>query len=144
MTTLTALVALVGSSPATSASYFASLLVVGKLRQTIHSTVSPSGDSSTTPALSACLLDDPSTCMLHRGDSSVPLSSPLVNSAMKFVTICPLMVVRGRYWMSNSLNSMAYSANRLAASGHPPQGLVGQDNHHVGLKVRFEFAGYRN
>ena len=41
--------ALARSRPITSALYSASLLVVGKSRRTMHSTVSPSGDSSTTP-----------------------------------------------------------------------------------------------
>ena len=50
MTMLVASMALAKSRPATHASYSTSLLVVGKLRQTMHSTVSPSGDSSMTPA----------------------------------------------------------------------------------------------
>ena len=65
MTTLVALAALARSRPATSASYSVSLLVVGKSRWTMHSIVSPSGDSSTTLAPPACLLDDLSVCMLH-------------------------------------------------------------------------------
>ena len=72
MTTLVAPAAFARSSPATSASYSASLLVVGKSRQTVHSIVSPSSDSSTTPTPPACLLDDLSVCMLYRGDSSTP------------------------------------------------------------------------
>ena len=117
MTTLVAPAALARSSPAINASYSTSLLVVGKSRQTLHSTVSSSGDSSTTPAPPAYLLDDPSVCILHKGDSFAPLSSSLVNFAMKSTMICPLMVVHGRYWMSNSLNSIVHSANRPAASG---------------------------
>ena len=65
MTTLVALAALARSKPATSASYSASLLVVGKSRRTMHSTVSPSGDSSTMPTPPTCLLDNPFVCMLH-------------------------------------------------------------------------------
>ena len=65
MTTLAAPTALARSSPAINASYSDSLLVVGKSRQTIHSTVSPSGDSSTMLAPPACLLDDPSLYMLQ-------------------------------------------------------------------------------
>ena len=117
MTTFVAPAALARSSPAINASYSASLLVVGKSRQTLHSTVSPSGDSSTTPGPPAYLLDDPSVCMLHKGDSSAPLSSLLVNFPIESTMICPLMAVHGRYWMSNSLNSMAHNANRPAASG---------------------------
>ena len=117
MTTLATPAALARSRPATSASYSASLLVVGKSRRTIHSIVSPSGDSSTMPAAPAYLLDDLSVYMLHWGDSSASLSSSWVNFAMKSAMICPLMTVREWYWMSNLLNSMAHSANRLAASG---------------------------
>ena len=120
MTTLAAPIALARLSPAISASYSTSLLVVGKLRRTIHSTVSPSSDSNTAlapPPPPACLLGDPSVCMLHKEDSSAPLSLSLVNYAMKSTMICPLMAVSGQYWMSNSLNSMAHSANRLAVSG---------------------------
>ena len=65
MTTLVAPTALARSRPATSASYSASLLVVGKSRGTMHSTVSPSSDSSITLAPPVYLLDDPSVCMLH-------------------------------------------------------------------------------
>ena len=65
MTMLVISVTLARSRPATSASYSASLLVVGKSRQTIHSIVSPSGDSSTMPAPPTYLLDDPSVCMLY-------------------------------------------------------------------------------
>ena len=36
---------------------------------------------------------------------------------MKSATTYLLMAVHERYWMSNLLNSMAQSANRLAASG---------------------------
>ena len=72
MTTFVALAALARSSPAINASYSTSLLVVGKSRQTLHSTVSSSGDSSTTPAPPAYLLDDPSVCILHKGDSFAP------------------------------------------------------------------------
>ena len=117
MTTLVTPAALARSRPATSASYSASLLVVGKSRRTIHSIVSPLGDNSTMSATPAYLLDDLSVCMLHWGDSSASLSSSWVNSAMKSAMICPLMTVRERYWMSNLLNSMAYSANQPAALG---------------------------
>ena len=65
MTTLMDLATLARSRLATSALYSASLLVVEKSRRTMHSTVSPSGDSNTTPAPLAYLLDDPSVCMLH-------------------------------------------------------------------------------
>ena len=65
MTTLVAPAALARSRLAISASYSASLLVVEKLRRIIHSTVSPSGDSSMTLAPPTCLLDDSSICMLH-------------------------------------------------------------------------------
>ena len=40
----------------------------------------------------------------------------LVNSTMKSATTCLLMVVRGRYYMLNSLNSNAHSAIHLATS----------------------------
>ena len=113
MTTLTALAALARSRLTTNASYSASLLVVGKSRRTIHSIMSPSSDSNMMPAPPACLLDDSFVYMLQWGDSSAPLSSSWVNSA----TTCPLMAVHGWYWMSNSLNSMAYNASRPAASG---------------------------
>ena len=129
MTTLMDLATLARSRLATSALYSASLLVVGKSRRTIHSIVSLSSDSSTTPAPSACLLDDPSVCTLHKGDSSAPLSSPLVNSTMKSAMIYPLMAIRGRYWMSNLFNSMAHSTNRPAAS----RLLIAR---HKGLSVR--------
>ena len=112
-----ALVALARSRPATRALYSASLLVVRKSRQTIHSIWSLSRERSTTPIPLACLLDDPSICIFHCGPSSAPLYSPLVNSAMKSTMTCPLMAVRGRYWMSNSLSSIAYSAKQPAASG---------------------------
>ena len=65
MNTLVAPAALARSRPTTSASYSASLLVVGKSRQTMHSTVSPSSDSNTMLEPLACLLDDPSVCTLH-------------------------------------------------------------------------------
>ena len=65
MTTFMALAALARLRPATSVSYSASLLVVGKSRRTMHSTVSPSGDSSTALAPPTCLLDYPSVCTLH-------------------------------------------------------------------------------
>ena len=65
MTTLVALAALVRSRPATSASYSASLLVVGKSSRTMHSTVSPSSDSSLMSDPPACLLDDLFVCMLY-------------------------------------------------------------------------------
>ena len=87
------------------------IIGMGKSRWTIHSTMSPSGDSSMMSAPPTCLLDDPFVCILHLGTSSAPLPSSLVNSAIKFVTICPLIVIRGRYWMSNSLSSMAHTAN---------------------------------
>ena len=151
MTTLVAPATLARSSPATSAWYSASLLVVGKSRQTMNWTVSPSGDSSTTSAPPACLLDDPSVCMLHWGDSFTPLSSSWVNSAMKFAMTYPLMAVRGRYWISNSFNSMAQSANRPATSGlliAHRRGLSVRMTTvwawKYGLKVRLEFASCRN
>ena len=65
MTMLAAPTTLARSGPATSALYSASLLVMGKSRWTIHSIVSPSGDSSTMPAPPTYLLDDPSVCILH-------------------------------------------------------------------------------
>ena len=65
MTTLMAPTDLARSRPAISASYSASLLVVEKSRRTVHSTISPSSDRSTTPTPSTCLLDDPSICTLH-------------------------------------------------------------------------------
>ena len=129
MTTLVALTALARSSPATRASYSTSLLVVGKSRRTIHSILSPSGERSTIPALPACLLDDQSICMLHQGHSFASLPSPLVNSAMKSEMTCPLMVVRERYRIPNSFNSIAYSANCPTAS----RLLI---THHNGLSVR--------
>ena len=117
MTTLTAPVALARSRPATNASYSTSLLVVGNSRRTIHSTVSPSGDNSTMPTPPPTyLLDDPFVYMLQWGDSSTPLSSSWVNSAIKSATTYPLMVVRGRYQISNSLNSIAHNASWPATS----------------------------
>ena len=71
------------------------IIGMGKSRWTIHSTMSPSGDSSTMPAPPACLLDDSSICMLHWGTSFAPLPSSLVNSAIKFATNCPLITVCG-------------------------------------------------
>ena len=65
MTTLATPAALVRSRPATSASYYALLLVMGKSRRIMHSTISPSSDNSTTSASPTYLLDDPSICMLH-------------------------------------------------------------------------------
>ena len=62
---LVAPAALARSRPATNASYSASLLVVGKLKRTMHLTTSPSGDSNTMLVPPACLLDDPSICTLH-------------------------------------------------------------------------------
>ena len=117
MTTLVALAALARSSLATRASCFASLFMVRKSRQTIHSILSPFGEISTIPAPPACLFDNLSVCMLHWGHSFAPLPSPLVNFVMKSATTCPLMVVCGRYYISNSLNSIANSTNCLAISG---------------------------
>ena len=69
------------------------------------------------PALPACLLKDLSVWMLHCGTSFDPWPSSLVNSAMKLATACPLMAVRGQYYTSNSLSSIAHSVIRPAASG---------------------------
>ena len=101
----------------TSASYSASLLVVGKSRRIMHLISSPSREWSTMLAPPAYLLDDPSICTLHWGYCPAPWHSMLVNSAMKSVTTCPLMAIRGQYYISNSLNSIAYNAIRLVASG---------------------------
>ena len=106
---------LVRSSLTTRVLYFTSLLVVGKLRWTMHSISSPYGERSIIPTPPACLLDNLSIYIFHWGYSSAPCLSQLVNSAMKSVTTCRLMALRGRYYMLNSLNSIAHSAIHLAA-----------------------------
>ena len=108
--------ALARSSPTIKASYSTSLLVVGKSKRTMHSTLSPSGLRSITPAPPTYLLEDPSMWMLHCGTSSAPWPSSLVNSAMKLAITCPLMAVLGRYFTSNSLSYIAHSAIRPTVS----------------------------
>ena len=105
------------SSPAIKVSYFASLLVVGKSRWIMQLILSPSRVWSTKPAPPACLLEDLSVWMLHCGISFAPWLSMRVNSAMKPTTTCPFIVVRGWYYISNSLSSIAHNAIHLAASG---------------------------
>ena len=67
-----------------------------------------------------------STCLPIRGfvcvnaplwDLFCPWPSTRVNSAIKSTTTCPFMAVRGRYCISNSLNSTVHNAIRLATSG---------------------------
>ena len=60
------------SNPATKASYSASLLVVGKFRQIMHSILSSFGVRSTTPTPPACLFEDPSIWTFHCGTTSAP------------------------------------------------------------------------
>ena len=68
-------------------------------------------------------------CILYLGYSFAPWPSMLVNSAMKSATTCPLMLVCKRYCMSNSLNSIVYSAIHPVALGL----LIA---HHRGLSFR--------
>ena len=82
MTTLAAPIALARLSPAISASYSTSLLVVGKLRRTIHSTVSPSSDSNT------ALAPPPSGLSVGR---SVRMYAPQRR------LFCPLVLVVGKF-----------------------------------------------
>ena len=104
-------------SPATRASYFTSLLVVGKSRWTMHSISSHFGEWRTTPAPPACSLDDPLVCTLYQRYSFSSWLPPLVNSKMKSATTFPIMALWGRYCMSNSLYSIAHSAIHPVASG---------------------------
>ena len=83
----------------------------------MHSILSHSRVWSTTPALPACLLEDPFMWMLHWGAFSAPWPSMRMNSAIKSATTCPSIAVHGRYCMSNSLNSTAHNAIHPAASG---------------------------
>ena len=108
---------LVRSNPATKASYSTSLLVIRNYRQTMHSISSLSGEWSTIPAPSACLLDDSFMWILHGGYSSAPWPSILVNFAMKSTTTYPFILVHGQYCTSNSLNSIAHSVIHPMASG---------------------------
>ena len=117
MTIFAAPAALARSNHAIKASYSASLLVIGKSRQTMHSTLSPSRLWSTTPAPFACLLEDLSVWMLHCGLTSTSCPSMRVNSAMKLTITCPFIAMHGRYCILNSLNSVAYNVICPAASG---------------------------
>ena len=83
---------------------------------TMHSTLSPSELWRTTPTPPACLLDNSSIWILHLGHSYAPFPSMLVNFVMKSVITCPSTAVCERYCMLNSLNSIAYSTIRPAAS----------------------------
>ena len=74
ITTLMAPTAIARSSPLTSASYSASLLVIGKLRRTVHLISSLSREWSTIPAPLAYLLDDPFMWILQWGCSFAPLA----------------------------------------------------------------------
>jgi len=55
--------------------------------------------------------------ILHCRLDFAPWPSTGVNSAMKSTITCPFIAVRGRYYMSNSLNSTAHNAICPAASG---------------------------
>ena len=107
-TTSTTLAALARFILAIKALYSASLLVVGKSSQTMHSTLSPSRLWITTPASPVCLLDDPTMWILHLEHSPAPWPSILVNFAMKSATTCPFMAVHKQYYTSNSFSSIAH------------------------------------
>ena len=109
-------VAFARSNPATKASQSASLLVIGKSSQIMHSILSPSGVCITTPASPARWFDNPSVWMLHILCSSAPLSSNCVYLAMKSATTWPFTTVSGWYCTSNLLSSIAYKAILPAAS----------------------------
>ena len=110
MTKFSAPATLARSSSAIKASYFTSLLVVGKSKKIMHSILSPSWLWSTTPTPPACLFEDPFVWMLHYGTSFAPWPFTRVNFEMKLATPCLFLAVRNRYCMSNSLNSIAHNA----------------------------------
>ena len=95
-------------SPTSKASYSASLLEDVKPNLTLWN-LCPSGDISMIPAPECCSLDEPSTYNFHEEvsaslDGSVFIGSWMtgsVNSATKFASACPLIIVRGWYCMSN-------------------------------------------
>ena len=105
------------SSPATSVSYSASLFVVGKSNQIMHSILSPSRVWITTPAPSARLLEDPFVWMLHYMRASTSLPSDWANSTMKSATAYPFIAVHGRYCIPNSLSFITHKAICSATSG---------------------------
>ena len=111
------LTTLARSSPAIKALYPASLFVVGKSNQTINSTSSPFGLQSTTPTPPACLVDDLSVWILHGWNSPTPWPSMFVNFAVNSAITCHFMAMRGLFYTSNSLNSIAHSTIRPATSG---------------------------
>ena len=107
--------ALAKSMPERTASYFASLLVVGNWRWTSHSTVSPSDVCYKTPASLTRWLDNPSVHTIHVVGSSS--STPhVMNSTTKSATACALIPVRGQYWTSNSPSSTTHRTSHPAAS----------------------------
>ena len=115
MTTDEASATLAKLRPMRTASYLASLLVVGNWRRITHSIKSPSGNYRTTLIPLACWLDKPSVHTIHVVGSS-SLSSFAVNSATKSAKAWALIAVLGWYRMSNSLRSITYKTNCLAAS----------------------------
>ena len=82
MTTDLALAALARLRLERTASYSASLLVVGNWKQIAHSIVSPSDDCSRIPAPLACWLDKPFIHIIHVA-SLLSSSSFAVNWATK-------------------------------------------------------------
>ena len=136
MTMFSAPAALARSNPATKVLYSTSLLVVGKSKQIMHSILSPPKVWSTMPAPPACLFEDPSIWMLHCGTTSAPWPSMRVNSTMKSATTYPLIAVRGRYNISNSLSSSC----RFGATHGSSQRLIHQNNNCMCFEVRFKFS----
>ena len=114
MTTDEAPIALVMSRPKRTASYSASLLVVGNWRWIVHYTKSPSSDCKTTLTPPVHWLNESSVHIIHVfGPSS--LSSFAVNSATKSAKAWALIVIFGRYSMLNSPSSIAHKTNRPVA-----------------------------
>ena len=82
MMTDEALAALSKSSPISTASYLASLLVVRNWSRTTHSMMSPSRDCRITLIPLACMLDDLSVQTFH-GAAPQPSTLFVINSATK-------------------------------------------------------------
>ena len=82
----------------------------------MHSIMSFSEDFRSTPIPSTCLLGDPPILTNHRV-ALQPSSSFVVNLTTKLARAWALSVVLGQYCTSNSLSSIVYRTNCLAASG---------------------------
>lgn len=93
-------------SPASRASYSATLFVVGKEKCTACSILCHVWLVRTTPAPLAFLDVDLSTCVIQH--SFGPLSGFGVSSATKFVSACPFIAFVSMNLTSNSLSSIAH------------------------------------